>query len=145
MKSLRSCMLFSDVCKPLGAVLTCNHLAIELEMLKTASTSNVHCNTHTTQLLCAQVWQKPVNSRARQANLVLLWQACCFWKQKLCWFTKREESSSSPQTLQGWCSPEKLREVAGKFCDKWKGYIKQECSRPDEEHSFNIKYFWRKE
>lgn len=40
-------MLFSDVCRPLGAVLTCNQLATELlETLKTASTSKVHRNTY---------------------------------------------------------------------------------------------------
>lgn len=59
-----------------------------------------------------------------QANLLLLWQASCLWKQKLCWFTKHEQSNSTVLTLQGWCFPGKLGKVADKFCVKHKGYVK---------------------
>lgn len=60
MRSLRTYMLFSDVCKLQGAVPACNHLATELlKMLKTASISNVHHNsllhTHYTAALCTGI------------------------------------------------------------------------------------------
>ena len=60
MRSLGTYMLFSDVCKPQGALPACNYLTAELlEMLKTASISNVHCNgllhTYHTAALCTGI------------------------------------------------------------------------------------------